>query len=72
MPVQIPALPVMTSAEGEATITDARVLLGHLNGESLLAGRLPIKKRKFPGGSAETGGADRHGTSGDGKGASSQ
>lgn len=28
----------------EATITDARVLLGHLNGESLLAGRLPIKK----------------------------
>lgn len=28
----------------DATITDARVLLGHLNGESLLAGRLPIKK----------------------------
>ena len=30
----------------EATITDARVLLGHLNGESLLAGRLPIKKER--------------------------
>lgn len=27
----------------EATITDARVLLGHLNRQSLLAGRLPIK-----------------------------
>lgn len=27
----------------EATITDARVLLGHLNGQALLAGRLPIK-----------------------------
>lgn len=27
----------------EATITDARVLLGHLNQQSLLAGRLPIK-----------------------------
>lgn len=30
----------------EATITDARVLLGHLNGDSLLAGRLPIEKRR--------------------------
>ena len=27
----------------EATITDARVVLGHLNQENLLAGRLPIK-----------------------------
>ena len=30
----------------EATITDARVLLGHLNGESLLAGRLQIVKAR--------------------------
>ncbi len=28
----------------EATITDARVVLGHLNGEALLGGRLPIRK----------------------------
>lgn len=27
-----------------ATITDARVVLGHLNGEALLGGRLPIRK----------------------------
>ena len=30
----------------EATITDARVVLGHLNGEALLGGRLPIDKSR--------------------------